>query len=133
MSPAHPTAPPPSLARGVEVDLVIEKLAFGGKALGRVDGFVVFVEHAVPGQKVRVRITRKKSRFAEARVAQLLAQSPAYAAPFCSHFGVYGGCQWQDLTYEEQVHWKRLHVQECLQHLGGLKPWAAREIGPLMG
>ena len=50
MSPAHPTAASASLSKGAEVDLHIEKLAFGGKALGRVDGFVVFVEHAVPGQ-----------------------------------------------------------------------------------
>ena len=112
----------PSLSKGAEVDLCIEKLAFGGKALGRVDGFVVFVDHAVPGQQVRVRITRKKSRFAEAEVVQLLAQSPAYAPPFCPHFGLCGGCQWQDLAYEEQLHWKKLHVQECLQHLAGLTP-----------
>jgi 23S rRNA (uracil1939-C5)-methyltransferase len=122
MSPANPTPPSPSLSRGAEVDLFIEKLAFGGKALGRVDGFVVFVDHAVPGQKVRVRITRKKSRFAEADVVQLLEQSPAYTPPFCLHFGVCGGCQWQDLAYEEQLHWKRTHVQECLQHLAGLTP-----------
>ena len=120
MSPAHPMAPPSSLSRGAEVDLVIDKLAFGGKALGRVDGFVVFVDHAVPGQRVRVSITRKKSRFAEARVVQLLTQSPAYTPPFCPHFGVCGGCQWQDLAYEEQLRWKRTHVQECLQHLAGL-------------
>ena len=122
MAPANPTAQPPSLSKGAEVDLSIEKLAFGGKALGRVDGFVVFVDHAVPGQRVRVRITRKKSRFAEAEVVQLLAQSPAYAPPFCPHFGLCGGCQWQDLAYEEQLHWKKLHVQECLQHLAGLTP-----------
>lgn len=122
MSPANPTAAPPSLSKGAEVDLYVEKLAFGGKALGRVDGFVVFVEHAVPGQQVRVRITRKKSRFAEAEVVQLLAQSPAYAPPFCPHFGLCGGCQWQDLAYEEQLHWKKIHVQECLQHLAGLTP-----------
>lgn len=122
MSPAHPTAASPSLSKGAEVDLCIEKLAFGGKALGRVDGFVVFVDHAVPGQRVRVRITRKKARFAEAGVVQLLAQSPAYAPPFCPHFGVCGGCQWQDLAYEEQLLWKKIHVQECLQHLAGLTP-----------
>jgi 23S rRNA (uracil1939-C5)-methyltransferase len=111
-----------TLAQGAEVDLVIEKLAFGGKALGRVDGFVVFVDHAVPGQKVRVRITREKSQFAEARVVQLLAQSPAYTPPFCPHFGFCGGCQWQDLAYAEQLHWKRVQVQECLKHLAGLTP-----------
>lgn len=122
MSSAHSTAASPSLSKGAEVDLDIEKLAFGGKALGRVDGFVVFVEHAVPGQRVRVRITRKKSRFAEAEVVQLLAQSPAYAPPFCPHFGLCGGCQWQDLAYEEQLRWKNIHVHECLQHLAGVTP-----------
>ena len=83
----------PSLSKGAEVDLAIEKIAFGGKALGRVYGFVVFVDHAIPGQTVRVRITRTKSQFAEARVVRLLAQSPAYTLPFCPHFGVCGGCQ----------------------------------------
>ena len=112
----------PTLSKGAEVDLAIDKIAFGGKALGRVDGFVVFVDHAIPGQTVRVRITRKKPQFAEARVVELLAQSPAYTPPFCPHFGVCGGCQWQDLAYTEQLHWKRTQVQECLRHLGGLSP-----------
>jgi 23S rRNA (uracil1939-C5)-methyltransferase len=111
-----------ALSKGAEMDLVIEKLAFGGRALGRVDGLVVFVEHAVPGQKVRVRITRKKAQFAEARVVKVLAQSPAYVPPFCPHFGFCGGCQWQDLAYEEQLHWKGVQVKECLQHLAGLNP-----------
>ncbi len=112
----------PPLSEGAELELAIEKLAFGGKALGRVAGFVVFVEHAVPGQKVRVRITRIKPHFAEARVVQVLTQSPAYAPPFCPHFGLCGGCQWQDIAYAEQLHWKRRHVEECLQHLAGLAP-----------
>jgi 23S rRNA (uracil1939-C5)-methyltransferase len=116
----------PRVSQGAEVDLAIDKIAFGGKALGRVDGFVVFVDHAIPGQTVRVRITRKKSQFAEARVVEVLAQSPAYTPPFCRHFGVCGGCQWQDLAYTEQLHWKRTQVQECLRHLGGLNPGIIR-------
>ena len=122
MSAEHTQASFSTLSKGAEVELVIDKLAFGGKALGRVDGFVVFVEHAVPGQKVRVQITRKKSQFAEARVVQVLEQSPVYAPPFCPHFGLCGGCQWQDVAYAEQLNWKRLHVQECLRHLAGLNP-----------
>jgi 23S rRNA (uracil1939-C5)-methyltransferase len=114
--------PSTSLAKGSEVDLFIEKLAFGGKALGRVNGFVVFVDYAVPGQKVRVRITRKKSQFAEGKVIQCLEQSLAYEEPFCPHFGLCGGCQWQNLAYAQQLDWKRIHVQECLQHLAGLTP-----------
>ena len=90
----EPTTPTP-LFEGSEFDLLIEKIAFGGKALGRVDGFVIFVDQAIPGQKVRVKITRKKPRFAEARVVRLLKQSPAYRSPVCPHFGLCGGCSWQ--------------------------------------
>jgi 23S rRNA (uracil1939-C5)-methyltransferase len=122
MNPANDTPPCPALSRGAEVELNIDKLAFGGKAVGRVNGFVVFVEHAVPGQRVRVRITRKKAQFAEARVVEVLEQSPAYVPPFCPHFGFCGGCQWQDLAYEEQLSWKRVHVQESLRLLTGLAP-----------
>ena len=95
MTPVKEQTPYLSLSKGMEFDLSIEKIAFGGKALGRVDGFVVFVDHAIPGQKVRVQVTRKKSQFAEAKVVQLLEQSPAYKPPFCPHFGLCGGCQWQ--------------------------------------
>jgi 23S rRNA (uracil1939-C5)-methyltransferase len=83
---------------------------------------VVFVEHAIPGEKVRVQVTRKKAHFAEARVVQILTQSPSYVPPFCPHFGLCGGCQWQDVPYDEQLFWKRSHLEECLQHLAGLKP-----------
>jgi 23S rRNA (uracil1939-C5)-methyltransferase len=119
---AFDKASPPGLVKGAEVDLFIEKLAFGGKALGRVAGLVVFVDHGVPGQRVRVRITRKKTQFAEAQVVHLVEQSPAYVNPCCRHFGLCGGCKWQDLAYEEQLHWKRLQVQECLQYLAALRP-----------
>ncbi|MFZ2088155.1 MAG: 23S rRNA (uracil(1939)-C(5))-methyltransferase RlmD, partial [Desulfobaccales bacterium] len=116
-----PTTAPPFF-EGMELELAVEKLAFGGKALGRVGGFVVFVDHGLPGQTLRAKITRKKAQFAEARVIELLSQSPAYEPPFCPHFGLCGGCQWQDLAYEEQLHWKGVHVQECLKHLAGLGP-----------
>jgi 23S rRNA (uracil1939-C5)-methyltransferase len=111
-----------SLSEGTELELSIEKLAFGGKALGRVDGFVVFVEHALPGQRLRVRLTRKKAQYAEARVVRLLEESPAYSPPFCPHFSLCGGCHWQDLAYGEQLRWKMVQVQECLRHPVELAP-----------
>jgi 23S rRNA (uracil1939-C5)-methyltransferase len=122
MPPSNDKALPLSFSKGAEIDLFIEKLALGGKAVGRVDGFVVFVEHAIPGQRVRVLITRKKAQFAEGRLVKVLTQSPAYAPPFCPHFGFCGGCQWQDLAYREQLHWERVQVQESLRHLTGLSP-----------
>ncbi len=102
------------------VELEIEKLAFGGKALAHVNGLVVFVDGAIPGQRVRAQVVRKKRQFAEARMTEVLTQSPDWIEPFCPHFGVCGGCTWQNLSYGEQIRWKRLHVMECLQHLAGV-------------
>lgn len=108
--------------KGTEVDLWVEKLAFGGQALGRMDdGLVVFVDHGLPGQHARVRITRKKRQFAAGYVVEILSQSPHYVEPFCPHFGICGGCRWQHLRYEEQLRWKHRHVLEALQHLAGVK------------
>jgi 23S rRNA (uracil1939-C5)-methyltransferase len=118
------------LRKGMEVELDIEKLAFGGKALGRMDGLVVFADHGVPGQRVRLMITRKKRQFAEGYVREVLSQSSHYVDPFCLHFGVCGGCSWQDLRYEEQLHWKRLHVLESLEHLAGVSEAAVLATTP---
>ncbi len=106
--------------KGAEIELLVEKLAFGGKALARRDGLVVFMDHALPEERVRVRITKKRRQFAEGYVQERLSPSPHYVEPVCPHFGVCGGCSWQDLQYEEQLRWKRLHVMESLEHLAGV-------------
>jgi len=108
-----------SIRKGAELELTVEKLAFGGQAVAHVNGFVVFIEHALPGQRVRVRIHRKKRQYAEAHVVEVLVQSPHYVEPFCPHFGFCGGCKWQDLPYDQQLDWKRQQVVEALTHLGG--------------
>ena len=107
------------IAKGAEIELQVDKLAFGGKALARVDGFVVFLDRAVPGQTVKARITRKKRNYAEAKVIETISQSPGYRSAVCPHFGVCGGCFWQDISYEEQLFWKRAHIAECLEHIAG--------------
>ncbi|NLI83671.1 MAG: 23S rRNA (uracil(1939)-C(5))-methyltransferase RlmD [Deltaproteobacteria bacterium] len=109
------------IVKGQELEVTVERLAFGGKGLARVDGLVVFLERALPGQRLRIRIQKKRSRHAEGRVLSVISQSPGRSEPFCSHFGVCGGCRWQDLAYAEQLHWKREHALECLTHLAGLK------------
>ena len=108
------------LKKGSETELYVEKLVFGGKALAHVDGFVVFMEHAVPGQKVRARIVRRKRQYADAQVIEVISQSNEYTEPFCKHFGTCGGCQWQDIPYEAQLRWKREHVTDALVHLAGV-------------
>lgn len=103
-----------SLRKGSELALVVDKLVFGGRALSRLDGFVVLMDRALPGQRVRVRITKKKANYAEAQVLEVLERSPDQVDPACAHFGVCGGCLWQDLAYAEQLAWKHRHVRECL-------------------
>lgn len=108
------------IQKGMEVELDVEKLAFGGKSLARHEGMVVFLDGAVPGQRVLARIIRKKKQYAEAQVIRCVSRSSRECDPVCSHFGVCGGCQWQAVPYEDQLAWKRLHVLECLHHLAGV-------------
>jgi 23S rRNA (uracil1939-C5)-methyltransferase len=92
------------VSKGQEIELQVEKLAFGGKAVAKVDGLIVFLDRAVPGQTVKARITKKKKNYAEGRVLEVLGQSPDYVEPFCPHFGVCGGCHWQDIAYDVLRH-----------------------------
>lgn len=109
-----------NISKGSETEFYVDKLAFGGKAVARVDGFVVFLDRAVPGQTVRARVTKKKKNFAEARVMEVVSESPHYVKPVCDHFGICGGCHWQDISYGVQLHWKRSHVLESLSHIAGI-------------
>ncbi|RPI76932.1 MAG: 23S rRNA (uracil(1939)-C(5))-methyltransferase RlmD [Desulfobacteraceae bacterium] len=109
------------LRKGDTFELDIDALAFGGQGIGRIDHFVIFVRGAVPGDKVRVRLTRKKKDFAEARIIQLLEASPERIQPPCPYSGFCGGCQWQHLPYERQLFYKKNHVMEALTRIGGLE------------
>ncbi len=107
------------LKKGAEVELEIESLAFGADGVGRVNGMVVFVQGALPGQRVRAKITRKKKSHAYARILDVLRQSPDYQEPECVYFGDCGGCALQHLKYDRQIEIKTRQVQEVLQHIGG--------------
>ncbi len=109
-----------SVKKGEILELVVEKTVFGGDGLSRVDGMAVFIEGAVPGDRVRALITRKKKDWAKARVTELLSPSPERVAPPCPYAGHCGGCKWQHIAYERQLHYKAEHVRESLQHIAGL-------------
>ncbi|HET7497000.1 MAG TPA: 23S rRNA (uracil(1939)-C(5))-methyltransferase RlmD, partial [Candidatus Eisenbacteria bacterium] len=109
-----------AIRRGDRLELEVTGLAFGGAALAKVDGFVVFVENALPGDRVAATVFRRKRQYAEARAEAILRPSPARVAPRCEHVPICGGCRFQDLDYEEQIRHKERQVAECLAHLGGL-------------
>ncbi|MFU2209948.1 23S rRNA (uracil(1939)-C(5))-methyltransferase RlmD [Solidesulfovibrio sp. C21] len=104
-----------------ELTLVVDRLAFGGKGVARVDGLVVFVDGGLPGATVRAKVTKVKKGFAEALVVETLTVAPQAVAAPCPHFGVCGGCLHQDLDYAAQLFWKRQQVAETLSRLGGLR------------
>ena len=112
-------------------DLVIENVAAEGKAITHTpDGQVVFVEFAVPGDVVDVRIIRKKKAFMEGRIIALKKPSEDRLEPFCKHFGVCGGCKWQPLPYSFQLAAKQRQVYDQLTRIGHLK---VPEFNPIIG
>lgn len=110
--------------------VLITDVAAEGKAIAKVDGMAVFVPFAVPGDVVDIQLTRKKHSFAEGRVVRFEKYSEKRTTPFCSHFGVCGGCKWQHLPYQEQLRYKQKQVEDNLARIGKVE---LPEITPILG
>ena len=100
-----------------EIDLEITTLTNMGHGLGRIDGWVVLVPYALPGEMVRARVYRNDKNFSEADLVSVLHASADRVAPKCPLFGQCGGCQYQHLSYDAQLAWKRRQVEELLRHM----------------
>jgi len=98
-------------------NVLIEDYAAEGKSLARVNGKVIFVEGAVPGDVVDVQLQKNKSDWGEGFVKKFHTYSPIRVKPFCTHFGVCGGCQWQMLPYEQQLVYKHKQVFDNLTRI----------------
>ena len=107
---------------------VIEAVAAEGKCLFHWDNLVVFVSFCVPGDVCDVQIRRKKHSFAEGEVVRFIKYSNVRAKPFCQHFGVCGGCKWQNLPYDEQLRFKQQQVYDQLHRIGKVELPAFRPI-----
>ncbi len=110
--------------------LEITTLAAEGKAMGRWNDVVVFVPMTVPGDVVDVQIRLKRRRFMEGYAVRYIKRSPLRAEPFCAHFGVCGGCKWQNLPYDEQLRFKTEQVRDQLTRIGKIE---LPEIRPCLG
>lgn len=103
-------------------DLQLEKLAYGGDALGRLpDSRAVFVPFGLPGERVRVRLVEEKKNFVRGEIVELLEPSPHRIAPKCKHFGECGGCHYQHLSYEQQLQAKTNILIDQLQRIGKIE------------
>lgn len=98
--------------------LEIIDIAAEGNAIGKADDMVVFVPHAIPGDVVDVQIKRKRSSYMEGVVIRYEKMSSLRVTPRCEHFGVCGGCKWQDLPYEQQLFYKEKQVKDNLKRIG---------------
>ncbi|MCX7846665.1 MAG: TRAM domain-containing protein [bacterium] len=105
-----------------ECELEITDVAFGGDGVGRVDGRVVFVPFVLAGERVRARVSKRKHRFLFAEPLEVLTPSVHRTCPFCPYFGQCGGCQYQHVTYEEQLRIKHKQLVDILTRLGGFSP-----------
>jgi len=116
-------------------NIVLERVeatdyAAEGKSLAKVDGKVIFIEGVIPGDVVDVQLGRNKKDWAEGRPVRFHAYSPDRVQPFCPHFGICGGCQWQMLPYEKQLQYKQRQVRDNLQRIGKV---AMPEMEPILG
>ena len=118
------------IKRGLQTEVEITDVAFGGRGLARLDGMAVFVDQTVPGDRAIIRIVRKKKNYAEARVIDLIQSSPDRIIAPCEYSGFCGGCKWQFLKYEQQLIYKRQHVLDSLEHIGRIKDTLVHDTIP---
>ena len=111
-------------------NITITDYAAEGKSIARVEDMVVFVPWAVPGDVVDLQVRRKKHSFMEAEIIRFHEKSPRRTKPFCQHFGVCGGCKWQQIPYEEQLKMKQQQVYDQLTRIGKVDLPSFR---PIMG
>ena len=108
----------------------ITDVAAEGKSLARVGDMVVFVPFAVPGDVVDLQVRRKKHHYCEAEVIRFIKYSEVRETPMCEHFGICGGCKWQNLPYEEQIKAKQRQVYDQLSRIGKVE---LPEFKPILG
>ncbi len=110
--------------------VVMENYAAEGKSLARVEGKVIFVENTIPGDEVDVLLQKNKKDWAEGIALHFHKYSDLRIEPFCQHFGVCGGCQWQMLPYHQQLKYKQQQVTDNLRRIGKVP---LPEILPIIG
>lgn len=102
-------------------NVTITDYAAEGKSLARVNDLVVFVQFAVPGDVVDLQVKRKKHSYCEAEIIKFIKYSDKRVKPFCQHFGICGGCKWQNIPYEEQLKMKQKQVFDQLTRIGKIQ------------
>src|SRR3954469_17018718 len=123
-APASSTRPRP----GNDLELVVDRLAYGGKGVARLDGYVVLVAGGLPGDRVVARVEKSKRAYAEARAIEVIEPSPDRLEPVADH----PGAPWQVLPYERQLATKAEQVEDALRRIGRLDGFELEPIVPAL-
>ncbi len=119
-----------TIKKGQTIQVKIDSTAFKGKGIGRLDGRAVFISGVAPGDLVEARVTRKKKNYLEAKLLNILEESPDRIEPKCSHAFTCGGCTWQHLPYPVQLKNKEQHVRDHIERIAQLDPGLVKPIIP---
>ncbi|MCJ8276793.1 MAG: class I SAM-dependent RNA methyltransferase, partial [Bdellovibrionales bacterium] len=119
-----------SIEKGSVLELKIDSLANSGDGVGRFNGQVVFVPHSCPDDLLKIKITFKKKNFFKGTILEVLEPGPSRQDPPCEYAGECGGCDWQHVTYEEQLNQKEQGLKQTLQRLGKVDPQLVVPIQP---
>jgi len=118
-----------SLKIGDQISLTIHDLAFGGEGVGRIDEFVVFVPFVITGESVEAQVTEVKKNFARAKLIRVITPSPQRVTPECRYFTQCGGCQYQHVSYAEQLRVKHKQISDLFERLGKISP---EKVAPVL-
>ena len=119
-----------SIKKGDDVELTIDSAAYKGKGIGKIDGLAIFIPNTAPGDRVKARIIKKKKSYREAKLLEVIEPGPNRIEPKCQHATNCGGCNWQHVSYEKQLKFKRDQVEDHMQRIGGLTDL---EVNPTIG
>ena len=109
------------LSKGQIIDLDIRSLAYGGMGVSYHNDVVIFVKGGIPGEKLKAKIYKKKKNYLEAYPIEIIKKSKKSVDPRCEHFGVCGGCSFQNLNYNDQLSQKNTQVKDLFTRIGGIK------------
>lgn len=129
----HTPDAPAAIGQRIEVEL--ERLAHDGRGIGRWQGRIVFVDGGLPGERVKARVLKARSKLIETRLETLLVASPERQAPRCAHVDLCGGCSLQHMPEATQLQVKQQALAQQLRHFAGLEPerWMPALLGPAYG
>lgn len=114
-----------------EIEVEIESIGFEGISVTRLDGKAILLKgSALPGERVVAVITKDKKNFSEGFIKEIIIKSPNRIEPKCDFFGTCGGCSWQNLEYNEQLRWKKQHIEDAYTRIGKIETLNIEDVLP---